>query len=95
MVRDSTDILSQSHKEVFRRVSLWTYDQRRQTAYNSRGPFIGVNDGQRRNNIMPPACGRQAVLKRISSYFNHGICDFPSQGDGIHRGKTGQFLESG
>jgi hypothetical protein len=34
-------------------------------------------------------------LKWIFSHFYYGICDFPSQGDRIHRRKTCQFLESG
>ena len=37
----------------------------------------------------------QAKLKRIFPHFNHGVCDFPSQSDRIHRSKTCQFLEGG
>jgi hypothetical protein len=35
----------------------------------------------------------KSCLKWIPSCFNRVICDFPSQGDGIHGGKMSEFVE--
>src|SRR4030042_6217309 len=45
-------------------------------------------------NFSIPTRGR-SYQEWISSYFNNSICDLPSQGDCVHRFKTGKFLERG